>query len=135
MRSLSVRVDDGSGSRRGWSGRTGGSRTRRYRPVWTVRIEWHEAAAIEHLRRLDPAVQRRIRQVLQEELPKHPDPRRKLEPYKGPLQGYWKLRVGDRRLVCALEGAAEEWSLFVVLVAHRSTAYERQGVRRARSRR
>ncbi len=98
-----------------------------------MRIEWHEAA-IEELRRLDPAVRRRIRQALQEELPKHPDPRRKLEPYKGPLKGFWKLRVGDWRLVCALEGAAEDWTLFVVLIAHRSAAYERQGVRRVRAR-
>jgi mRNA interferase RelE/StbE len=68
-----------------------------------VRIEWHEAA-VENLKRLDGTVRRRIRDVLQDELPKHPDPRRKLEPYKGPLKGYWKLRVGDWRLVCALEG-------------------------------
>jgi mRNA interferase RelE/StbE len=99
-----------------------------------VRIEWHEAA-VEDLRRLDPAVRARIRQVLQEELPKHADPRRKLEPYKGPLKGFWKLRVGDWRLVCALEGEADDWTLLVVLVAHRRAAYERQSMRRARSRR
>jgi mRNA-degrading endonuclease RelE of RelBE toxin-antitoxin system len=40
-----------------------------------VKVEWHEAAA-EELRRLDPAVRRRVR----DELPKHADPRRKLEP-------------------------------------------------------
>jgi mRNA interferase RelE/StbE len=99
----------------------------------TVRIEWHEAS-VEDLRRLDGAARRRIRDVLQGELPKHPDLRRKLEPYKGPLKGYWKLRVGDWRLVCALEGTADEPTLFVVLIAHRSTAYERQGLRRVRAR-
>jgi hypothetical protein len=56
-----------------------------------VRIEWHEAA-VEDLRLLDPAVRQRTRHVLQEELPKHLDLRRKLEPYRGPLKGYWKLR-------------------------------------------
>lgn len=54
--------------------------------------------------------------------------------YKGPLKGYWKLRVGDWRLVCALEGAAEELTLFIVLIAHRSSAYERQDLRRAKAR-
>ena len=102
-------------------------------PNSTVRIEWHEAA-VEELRRLDGAARRRIRDVLQDELPKHPDPRRKLEPYKGPLKGYWKLRVGDWRLVCALEGTADEPTLFIVLIAHRSTAYERQGLRRVKAR-
>ena len=48
---------------------------------------------------------------------------------------YWKLRVGDRRLVCALEGTEEDWTLFVVLVAHRGAAYERQGMRQVGARR
>ena len=98
-----------------------------------MRIEWHEGA-VEDLRGLDATVRRRLREVLQEELPKHPDPRRKLEPYKGPLKGYWKLRVGDWRLVCALEGPADDTTLFIILVAHRSSSYERQGMRRVRTR-
>ena len=98
-----------------------------------MRIEWHEGA-VDDLRTLDAAVRRRIREVLQEELPKHPDPRRKLEPYKGPLKGYWKLRVGDWRLVCALEGQGDATTLLVILVAHRSGAYERQGMRRVPTR-
>ena len=98
-----------------------------------MRIEWHEAA-VEDLKRLDGAVRRRIRDLLHEELPKHPDPRRKLEPYKGPLKGFWKLRVGDWRLVCSLAGLGDDTTLFIVLVAHRSTSYERQGLRRVKTR-
>ena len=76
----------------------------------------------EELRRVDPAVRRRIRAILEDELPKHPDPRRKLEPYKGPLRGYWKLRVGDWRLICAVEQSDDDLVLFVIMLAHRSTS-------------
>lgn len=99
-----------------------------------MRIEWHEAA-VEDLRRLDPAVRRRIRKVLSEELPKHADPRQRLEPYRGPLKGYWKLRVGNWRLVCAIESASDGAILFIIMIAHRSTSYERQGLRRLSARR
>jgi mRNA interferase RelE/StbE len=91
-----------------------------------LRIEWHEDA-VKDLRRLGRPAQRRIR-IFLDRLRSLDDPRIRAEPYKGQLRGYWKLRVGAYRLVCEIETGAEHASVFIVLVAHRSVAYEPRSV-------
>lgn len=97
-----------------------------------MRIEWHEDA-VKDLKRLDRPIQRRIRDYLTD-LAQQSDARNRAEPYKGPLRGYWKLRIGDFRLVCTIE-TEKELRLFIVLVAHRSEAYTDRSLRTAQRRR
>ena len=97
-----------------------------------MRIEWHEAAAKEFLRLARPA-QERIKRFLEEELPKHEDPRKRAEPYRAELRGYWKLRVGDYRLVCDIR-EDNGTLVLVILVAHRGAVYSRKSIRSAKRR-
>lgn len=93
---------------------------------WALRIEWHPDAVAD-LADLATADQRRIRDAVSQ-LRGLEDARQRLLPYVGPLKGYWKLRVGDFRLVCRIERRNEQIVL-VVLVAHRSVAYRSKSVR------
>lgn len=89
-----------------------------------LRIEWHPGA-VEDLGKLGRPTQIRIRKVLGE-LEGVEDARARLVPYAGALKGYWKLRVGDVRLVCQLRGRAGQIVL-IIHVAHRSAVYGRRG--------
>ena len=89
-------------------------------------IEWHPRA-VEELLAIATADQRRIKSAL-EALSKLDDARQRLVPYAGNLKGFWKLRVGDYRLVCELtrrDGAA----ILIIYVVHRSRAYSSRGQR------
>ena len=97
-----------------------------------MRIEWHPEA-FEELRRLATSDQRRIKKVL-DTLRALDDPRQKLAPYSGNMKGFWKLRVGDYRLVCELIETDGEMVL-VISVAHRSVAYDQRSLRRLEDRR
>ncbi|MBO6726966.1 MAG: type II toxin-antitoxin system RelE/ParE family toxin [Rhizobiaceae bacterium] len=89
-----------------------------------MRIEWHPGA-VEDLEKLGRPTQMRIRKV-PAELEGVEDARARLMPYAGALKGYWKLRVGDIRLVCQLRGRAGQIVL-IIHVAHRSAVYGRRG--------
>ena len=99
---------------------------------WALRIEWHPEAVGE-LKKLGTAEQRRIKKVL-DELLKLDDPRQKLVPYSANMKGFWKLRVGDFRLVCQLQETNGVWVL-VIGVAHRSVVYDPRHLRRIEDRR
>lgn len=96
-----------------------------------LRIDWHPEA-VRDLSRLATADQRRIKRTL-DEIQKLDDARLRLAPYFGSLKGFWKLRVGDHRLVCRIE-TRDGASILVIYVAHRSVAYGAQGVRELKSR-
>ncbi|MHB1102411.1 MAG: type II toxin-antitoxin system RelE family toxin [Devosia sp.] len=96
-----------------------------------LRIEWHPDA-VGDLAGLDAAVQRRIKKTLAE-IALLDDARTRLVPYASTLRGYWKLRVGDYRLVCRLTQRNGQ-AVLVVYVAHRSTAYLPRSVRALRNR-
>ncbi|WP_354670510.1 type II toxin-antitoxin system RelE/ParE family toxin [Aquibium sp. ELW1220] len=57
-----------------------------------------------------------------------PDARQRLVPYSGHLKGHWKLRVGDRRLVCRVENRNRQ-RVLVIYVAHRSRAFDSGSLR------
>jgi mRNA interferase RelE/StbE len=97
-----------------------------------LKIEWL-SEAFEELRKLGTSDQRRIKKVL-ETLRTLDDPRQKLVPYSGNMSGFWKLRVGDYRLVCQLLESDGELVL-VISVAHRSVAYDQRSLRRLEARR
>ncbi|WP_159946041.1 type II toxin-antitoxin system RelE/ParE family toxin [Rhizobium sp. 18065] len=96
-----------------------------------MRIEWHPAA-IEELRQLGTDHQRRIKKALDLLLPLE-DPRQRLRPYSGDLKDFWKLRIGDIRLVCQIL-REDNGYILVVRVAHRSTVYSERSRRVIRAR-
>lgn len=89
-------------------------------------VEWH-SDAIDDLLRIDTESQRRIRKALAE-LEQLEDARRRLVPYAATLKGFWKLRVGDYRLVCQLR-ERDGQVVLIIHVAHRSIVYHSRNVR------
>lgn len=86
-----------------------------------TRVEWHPATE-DDLRRLDAVARKRIIESV-ERLRDLDDPRLRLVAYVESLKGYWKLRVGDYRVVCQIERAHDGQLVVVVYVVHRSDAY------------
>ena len=97
-----------------------------------MRIEWHPEA-IDDLRKLGTFDQRRIKKVLNSLIALE-DPRQKFVPYSGNMKGFWKLRVGDIRLVCQLV-ETDGGFVLVIAVAHRSVAYDQRSLKRLKNRR
>lgn len=96
-----------------------------------MRIEWHPAA-VEELWQLGTADQRRIKKALDLILGLQ-DPRQRLQPYRGDLKDFWKLRVGDIRLVCQIRREGDDYVL-IIRVAHRSSVYSDRSRRLIRAR-
>jgi mRNA interferase RelE/StbE len=85
------------------------------------RIEFSEDARRELLR-LDPPVARRIHAFLSERLARPDDPRSIGEALRGPKLGaYWKYRVGDWRVIAAIEDDAVR--ILVLRVGNRREVY------------
>ena len=91
------------------------------------------AGAAADLGRLDHAVQACIRRAVYD-LEKLDDPRQRLVPYAENLKGYWKLRVGDYRLVCELHRDDRGQLVIIIHVVHRRDAYRGRSVRTIRRR-
>jgi mRNA interferase RelE/StbE len=96
-----------------------------------LRIEWHPEA-LNDLRHLGEPIQRRIKKVLAELLTLE-DPRQKLAPYSGNMKGFWKLRIGDHRLVCQIV-ETDQGFVLVISVAHRSVAYDQPHLKQLENR-
>ncbi|UVC09047.1 type II toxin-antitoxin system RelE/ParE family toxin [Rhizobium sp. TH2] len=96
-----------------------------------MKIEWHPEA-VNELRKLGTPDQRRIKKVL-DGLAALDDPRQKLVPYSSNMKGFWKLRVGDIRLVCQLF-ETDGGLVLVISVAHRSVAYDQRHLKRIEDR-
>lgn len=84
---------------------------------WTVSIL---PSAQRVIGRLDKVTQRRIAAFI-DRLGEVEDPRQLVEPYTGPLKGYWKKRLGDYRVICELQRA--RLTVLVVSVGHRREIY------------
>lgn len=96
-----------------------------------MRIEWHPGA-VEDFLALGKPDQTRIRKAI-DDLARTEDARQRLLPYSGALKGYWKLRIGDFRLVCEIFGRDDQ-VVMVIHLAHRSRAYDARSARTIRSR-
>lgn len=92
-----------------------------------VRIEWHPSTEAD-LRKLDPVIRKRIVAAVQR-LGETDDARQRLVAYVESLKGYWKLRVGDYRVVCDLQRTADDQLVLVIYVVHRSEAYLSRSLR------
>ncbi len=87
----------------------------------TWRIEFGPGAR-KALKHLDPVVVRRILTFLSERIASAEDPRAIGEALRGAeLGAFWKYRVGDYRIICAIEDA--EVKVLVVRIGNRRGAY------------
>lgn len=96
-----------------------------------MKIEWH-VDAIKDLKSISTGDLRRIRKAV-DELAALDDPRQRLVPYSGNLKGFWKLRIGNFRLVCQIR-EQDGVLVLIVRVAHRSTIYDLRGVEEIKKR-
>ena len=85
---------------------------------WKVEFD---AAALRQLRKIDRTWQQRIVTYL-EEIVELPDPHLKGKALRSNLNGLWRYRVGDFRLVCQLQD--DVLIVRVVKVGHRRNIYD-----------
>ena len=81
------------------------------------RLVYHPAVLEEDFPAINRNLQRRITRALEERLAK--DPVRYGEPLRHQLKGYWKMRVGDYRVVYQMAGQDVQ----IVRIDHRKTVY------------
>ena len=86
--------------------------------VW--RVEFDRAAARE-LRKLGVEAERRVLTYLRTRIAGSDDPCRLGQPLTGDRQGFWRYRVGDYRIVAAIED--DRFIVLVVTVGHRREVY------------
>lgn len=85
------------------------------------KIELAESVG-KHLRKLDPAVARRITTFLRERVAPLQDPRSVGAALKGDELGqFWKYRVGDYRIVAEIRD--RDIRILVVRIGHRREVY------------
>jgi mRNA interferase RelE/StbE len=88
-------------------------------PVW--RVEFDRGAARD-LRKLDVQAQRLILRYLRERIATEEDPRHFGHALSRDLEGLWRYRVGDYRIVASIED--DRFVVLVVTVGHRREVYE-----------
>ena len=87
--------------------------------AWT--IEFSDDAKRD-LRKLDKSIQRQIYRYLSARVACADDPTEFGKGLKHELNGLWRYRVGDYRILCRIE--EEALIVLVVEVGHRSTVYD-----------
>jgi mRNA interferase RelE/StbE len=87
--------------------------------VW--RVEFGSDAARD-LRKLGAEPQRLILRYLRQRIATAEDPRRFGRPLTGDLKGLWRYRVGDYRIVAAIED--NRFIVLIVTVGHRREVYD-----------
>jgi mRNA interferase RelE/StbE len=88
--------------------------------AWRIEID---PASQRDLEKLDKTVARRILTFLYQRVGKLDDPRKIGERLQATLREFWKYRVGDYRLICALED--ERLVVLVLRIGHRREVYRR----------
>jgi mRNA interferase RelE/StbE len=86
-------------------------------------LRYHPAVRDEDLPLIDRKSQSRIRRAIEERLQTAPQDYG--EPLRKSLKGYWKLRVGDYRVVFKVV-EAEVW---ILAIRHRKSVYPDMGKR------
>jgi len=87
-------------------------------PVW--RVEFHRAA-VRELRKLGADGERRVLRYLRERIAGSEDPRRFGHALTSDRKGLWRYRIGDYRIVAAIED--DRFVVLVVTVGHRREVY------------
>jgi len=86
--------------------------------VWRVAFD---RRAARELRKLGSAERQRILAFLRERIATSEDPRRLGRALSGELEGLWRYRVGDYRLVVAIEDGTV--TVLVLRIGHRRAIY------------
>lgn len=86
--------------------------------TWTV--EWDDKARRE-LRKLNQSTQGDILRYFRERIMVDDDPRRFGKALKHELQGLWRYRIGDYRVVCQIQD--EQLLVLALSVGHRRNIY------------
>jgi mRNA interferase RelE/StbE len=81
-------------------------------------IFYHERVAKHDIKMLDVTVAKRIKTAIENKLTT--DPLSYGSPLHGKLAKFFKLRVGDRRVIYSLRGG----KVLILIIAHRKEAYE-----------
>ena len=82
-------------------------------------LRYHPAVRAEDLPKISSEARRRISRLIETRL--GADPARFGAPLSGSLRGYWKLRVGDYRVVFRVVGK----DVWILVVLHRRDVYDR----------
>lgn len=81
-----------------------------------------EASALKELKKLRPQAAREILGFLDEGVAGTEDPRTFGKPLKGDLNGLWRYRVADYRLICSIQD--QRLVVLVLKVGHRRDIYD-----------
>jgi mRNA interferase RelE/StbE len=84
------------------------------------RVEFNRAA-VDDLRKLGADAERRVLRYLRERIAGSQDPRRLGQALTGDRKGLWRYRVGDYRIVAAIED--DRFVVLVVTIGHRREVY------------
>jgi mRNA interferase RelE/StbE len=87
-------------------------------PIWRVEFD---RAAVRDLRRLGSDAESRVLRYLRERIVGSTDPRRSGHALTGDRKGLWRYRIGDYRIVAAIED--NRFVVLVVAVGHRREVY------------
>lgn len=85
---------------------------------WRVEIS---ASAHKQLRKLDRVAAQRLVNFLRQRVATDEDPRMFGKPLRHGLQGLWRYRVDDYRLICQIEG--NRFLVVVLQIGHRREVY------------
>jgi mRNA interferase RelE/StbE len=86
--------------------------------TWTIEIA---RTAEKQIKKLDRQAQESIVRFLRDRLQPSANPRQWGKPLQGDKGGLWRYRVGDYRLVCAIQD--ERITVLVLRVGHRKNVY------------
>jgi len=85
----------------------------------TFRIEYHKDVIKEDIPKFDDSIKERIKKSIEDKLVNHPEVFGK--PLKRSIKGYWKLRVGDYRVIFKIKNKTVK----IFVIQHRSEVYKK----------
>lgn len=92
---------------------------------WKVALAWKiefDSDVEKDLKKLGHTAQKRIINYLKEKIIPAEDPRLLGKPLTGDLNGIWRYRVGDYRILATIED--KHFIIFIVHVGHRKNVYD-----------
>lgn len=89
----------------------------------SFRLRYHPAVVADDIPLLNARLKRRIRKAIESRLASVPH--HYGEPLRKTLKGYWKLRVGDYRVVFKIV----KDDIWILGIIHRKNVYDRRGKR------
>ena len=89
--------------------------------MMTWKVEFDNRARKE-LRKLDKSAQNHILKWVREELATDKNPRRTGKNLRGTMQGLWRYRIGDYRIISQIQD--ELVIILIVRIGHRKDIYE-----------